>query len=75
MENETLQITGTTFDNIPFVDIFPQYTESFLRELQEMNISDTMTLKFHVTLLQELSSFAEVTLQDELDFFKNNESR
>jgi type 2 lantibiotic biosynthesis protein LanM len=74
MENETLQITGTTFDNIPFVDIFPQYTESFLRELQEMNISDTMTLKFHVTLLQELSSFAEVTLQDELDFFKNNES-
>ncbi|SMP25634.1 type 2 lanthipeptide synthetase LanM [Chryseobacterium profundimaris] len=74
MENETLQITETALDKIPFVDIFPSYTESFLSEVKKMNVSITLMDKFHVTLLQQLSSIAEVTLQEELDFFKKNQS-
>ena len=61
------------FDIIPFVDIFLPYTDVFLYELEAINTSNELVNKFHLALLQELSLAAEVTLQEELDFFKNNE--
>lgn len=73
MENSTKDVVKNKLDTIPFVDLFLPYTESFLYELEMLNASNELVNKFHITLLQELSLIAEVTLQEELDFFKNNE--
>jgi type 2 lantibiotic biosynthesis protein LanM len=72
MENSTIYMVIDKFSKIPFVDIFLPYTESFIYELEEINTSNELVNKFHLILLQELSLAAEVTLQEELDFFKSN---
>ncbi len=72
MANQTICLARTELKTIPFVDILLPYTEFFLDDLEERNISIELVDKLHVSLLQEMSLAAEVTLQEELDCFKNN---
>lgn len=72
MKNDTLEIIRNKLETIPFVDIVLTYTESFLHELEAINTSNELLNKLHLALLQNLSLAAEVTLQEELDSYKNN---
>jgi type 2 lantibiotic biosynthesis protein LanM len=72
MDNQTTYSIKNEFATIPFVDIILPYTVNFLNEIQKKNISLELVNKLHVTLLHELSIAAEVTLQEELNYFKNN---
>ena len=58
--------------DIPFVDVLVPYTEGFVNELKKTNISAVLINKLHTGLLNEMSSVAEVTLQDELNNLKKN---
>lgn len=72
MNDQTIYLVKNEFETIPFVDIIMSYTVSFLDELKEIDVSGELMNKLHVTLLKELSLVAEVVLQEELDYFKNN---
>jgi type 2 lantibiotic biosynthesis protein LanM len=72
MDNQTIYLVKNELEAIPFVDIILPYTQIFLDELEEKNTSIELVNKLHATLLQELSLVAEVTLQEELDYFKTN---
>jgi type 2 lantibiotic biosynthesis protein LanM len=72
MDNQTTYSVKNEFETIPFIDIILPYTKNFVDELQEKNVSIELVNKLHVTLLHELSLATEVTLQEELDCFKNN---
>lgn len=72
MNDQTIYLVKNELKTIPFVDIILPYTENFLDKLEEINASIELVNKLHVALLKELSLVAEVTLQEELDHFKNN---
>ena len=56
---------------IPFFEIISPYIKEFTN-FDELEISDSITNNMQNKLLEELSSYAEVTLQFELeDFLKN----
>lgn len=75
MENNILPHLQKEFIKIPFVDIILPYTDIFLHELKKMELPYELVMKCHKSLLHELSTVAEVTMQEELDFFKSdNES-
>ncbi|PXY46689.1 type 2 lanthipeptide synthetase LanM [Flavobacterium hydrophilum] len=72
MNNQTTYLLRDEFETIPFVDIILPYTYNFLEKLEVINISGELINKLHLTLLQQLGVIAEVTLQEELDSYKNN---
>lgn len=72
MNNPTKYLSEPLFMSIPFVDILSPYTECFEGKLSKMNLSIELIQKLHFTLLKELSFVAEVTMQEELDCFRNN---
>jgi type 2 lantibiotic biosynthesis protein LanM len=74
MESDTICTVRNKFDSIPFVDILLPYAESFIYEIAAKYASNKLANKLHLTLLHELSLAAEVTLQEELNLFKNNEN-
>ncbi|WP_257669658.1 type 2 lanthipeptide synthetase LanM [Parapedobacter tibetensis] len=74
MENSTEYLVRNEPDKIPFVDILLSYAERFLYDLEQINASNELIDKLHLTLLQELSLVAEITLQEELAYFKGNET-
>lgn len=57
---------------IPFIDFLLPYTKPFLNELEKINISKELIGKLQYNLLMEMSSVAELTLQEELDCFRDN---
>lgn len=61
------------FCKIAFSDIILNYSKIFINELEKKSISIKLINKLHVSLLQNMSLVAEVVLQEELDYFKNNE--
>lgn len=71
MGNQTTYLIEKKSEVIPFVDILLPYTKCFLMELGKINTSSVLVDKLHKTLLQEMSSAAELTLQEELDDFKD----
>jgi type 2 lantibiotic biosynthesis protein LanM len=71
MKNQTTYLVRDEFETIPFIDIILPYTYRFLEKLEINNISGELINKLHLTLLQQLSLIAEVTLQEELDCYKN----
>lgn len=73
MNNQTLYLVQSQFETIPFVDIILPYTKCFVDTLEETNVSAELVNKLHLALLENLSSAAEVTLQEELDHFRNNQ--
>lgn len=72
MDNTTTYGVRNEFETIPFVDIVLPYTESFLEEFEKREALVELVNKLHLTLLQELSSASEITLQEELDYFISN---
>lgn len=72
MDSQTLHLVKHQYNSIPFVDILLPYTELFLAKLEKINASIALINKLHKNLLQEMSSVAEVTLQEELNHFKNS---
>lgn len=71
MKNQTLHSVENEYESIPFVDILLPYTEAFTERLRNITLSVTVKNKLHRNLLQEMSSLAEVTLQEELNHFKH----
>lgn len=72
MTDQTTYSVNDELSTIPFIDIILPYAKHFLSELEQENSPAELINKLHLTLLKELSLAAEVTLQEELDFFKNN---
>ncbi|WP_417941112.1 type 2 lanthipeptide synthetase LanM [Flavobacterium sp. RS13.1] len=70
MNNQTTYLLTDEFEKIPFIDILLPYTFNFLEKLEMINISSALINKLHLTLLQQLSLIAEITLQEELDNYK-----
>ena len=62
------------FDTIAFKDILIPYTDKFIAKLLEIDVKCELIDKLQRTLLIKLSSIAEVTLQKELDEFRNNKN-
>ncbi|RSK47570.1 type 2 lanthipeptide synthetase LanM [Hymenobacter rigui] len=57
-----------SYRSIPFVEVVLRYTEGFM-DNPNFELSDLAKNKLEYNLLQELSSIAEVILQEELDTF------
>jgi len=72
MDNPTMNLIKDEHADIPFVDVLVPYTQGFVNELKKTNISAVLINKLHIGLLNEMSSVAEVTLQDELNDLKKN---
>lgn len=72
MNNQTTHSVKNEFGAIPFIDIILPYADILPEKLEERNVSIALVNKLHLILLQEISLAAEVTLQEELDHFKNN---
>ena len=72
MAYQTVHKINNELKDIAFVDILLPYTEIFIKHLEKINISPILINKLHKTLLKELSLCAEVTLQTELENFKNS---
>ena len=72
MNNQALYLSDNDLRKIPFVDILLSYSEIFITELVENKVQIEIAKKLHLTLLQEMSITAEVTLQEELKSFTNN---
>ncbi|MEC3875861.1 type 2 lanthipeptide synthetase LanM [Chryseobacterium salviniae] len=72
MKNQIVHSVENEHESIPFADILLHYTENFVKTLENRTISVTVKDKLHQNLLQEMSSAAEITLQEELNHFKNS---
>lgn len=72
MTSQTTSLARNELEVIPFVDILLPYTEHFTGELGRSIASVVLIDKLHLILLQGMSFVAEVTLQEELDSYKNN---
>lgn len=70
MNSQARYLLNDEFETIPFIDIILPYTYKFLEKLEVINISCELIDKLHSTLLKQLSLLAEVTLQEELDYYK-----
>lgn len=71
MTSQTAHSVRNGLELIPFVDILLPYAENFIGELSSL-VSVTLIDKLQLTLLQGMGFIAEVTLQEELDNYKNN---
>jgi len=69
----SIHLVEKELKTVPFIDILLPYTEHFLDELEKINISKVLLDKLHKRLLKEMSSAAELVLQEELDSFIRNE--
>lgn len=72
MKNQTLHSVENEYENIPFVDILLPYTDHFTGRLENTGALFILRNKLHRNLLREMSSVAEVTLQEEFNHFKKN---
>ena len=73
MINQGSYLTNQKFETIPFVELLLPYTENFLNKIDDIGLVGTLVDKLHLTLLNQLSSIAEVVLQTELDLFNKHE--
>lgn len=72
-QNILEEIGKASFKHIPFAKILLRYTKPLFNSTK-LNISEELIHSLHKSLLEELSSYSEISLQRELEMWRDNKN-